>query len=205
MALAINNLQSLICHKKTIDIYANRVYDGCTQSNAYNLFLLKTQNFKIEIVWQDTVRPAGDVTAPIWSDAFVTLVTVIGRGCLTWVPGRPSICVTRLRLIYSSSLRGPSPQALNLLGRARFIPWHLKRLFRGMPMGPEAFLESPSLSELRPNVWYLHLKRPCTILVFFHWSLGYDQFSQIFFLDILAVHKSLDGFDSSTAFQFPQF
>ena len=51
----------------------------------------------------------------------------------------------------SSSLRGQSPQALTLLGGARFITWRLGCPFLGgMPKGPEAFLEPLGVSGLWP-------------------------------------------------------
>ena len=43
---------------------------------------------------------------------------------------------------HTSSLRGPFPQALTLLGGVRFIPWRLKRLFLGNYLqGPRRFEE----------------------------------------------------------------
>ena len=47
---------------------------------------------------------------------------------LIWVPTIQAL-MSRGRL--HSSLRGPSPHALILLGGARFIAWHLKRSFLG--------------------------------------------------------------------------
>ena len=49
-------------------------------------------------------------------------LVAIGRGCLTQVPGWPSMCISRLILI-SLSLRGLFPQVQNLSGGARFIAW----------------------------------------------------------------------------------
>ena len=58
----------------------------------------------------------------------------------------------------SSSLRGPFPQALILLGGVGFIAWRLRQHFiLGMPTGPEAFVGIPGLSGLRPSAW-THLK-----------------------------------------------
>ena len=51
----------------------------------------------------------------------------------------------------SLSFRGPSPQALTLLGGARFIAWCLRHpFFRRMPTGPEAVLEPQGVSGLDP-------------------------------------------------------
>ena len=52
----------------------------------------------------------------------------------------------------SSSLRGPSPQALILRGGGKVYRRALETtLFRGMPTGPEAFLEPPGVSGLRSS------------------------------------------------------
>ena len=70
----------------------------------------------------------------------------------------------------SSSLRGGGvPQALTVLGGARYITWFLRHPFlRWMPAGPEAFLEPPGLFRLRP--WaQTHIKSPLASLV---WLIG---------------------------------
>ena len=55
---------------------------------------------------------------------------------------------------HTSSLSGPSPKALTLLGDDKFIDWRLMWLFfGGMPTGSEAFLESPGASGLQPCAW----------------------------------------------------
>ena len=51
----------------------------------------------------------------------------------------------------SPSLSRTSPQALTLLGGVRFIAWCLRHLLcRGIPTGPETFLEPPGESGRRP-------------------------------------------------------
>ena len=53
-------------------------------------------------------------------------LVAVGQGYLTQVPRRPSIRVSRLT---SWSLGRPTPQALTLSGRTRFITWRLIRSF----------------------------------------------------------------------------
>ena len=69
---------------------------------------------------------------------------VVGRGCLTQVPERPSIRFTRPRLIYTPWASGDRPpRALTLLVGAMFIVWCLKRPFlRECRRGPRHFGES---------------------------------------------------------------
>ena len=45
------------------------------------------------------------------------------------------------------------PLDSNLPSGARFIAWHLRRLFRGMPTGPEGFLCYLSMSGQQPSAW----------------------------------------------------
>ena len=56
-------------------------------------------------------------------------------------------------------------QALTIIGGAGFITWCLTRLFfRGMPTGPDAFLELQGVSELWPCVRN-HQKSHCTTFI----------------------------------------
>ena len=68
-----------------------------------------------------------------------------------------------------SRASGGSPTlALTLYGGG--IAWCQRRpFFRRMPMGPEAFLELPGSSELRPCVRTRFKKRPCAKIV---WLVG---------------------------------
>ena len=59
------------------------------------------------------------------------------RGCLTWLPGKPSIHVTRPTLFKPLEA---VPQALTLLGVVRFIAWRLRHPFlRGCRWSPRHF------------------------------------------------------------------
>ena len=77
----------------------------------------------------------------------LSLPAIVSWGCLTWVLGRPSIHITWPTLTYSSSLRGPYPQALTFLLEARFIAWGTP--FSRMPTGPEVFLWMLGMSGLQ--------------------------------------------------------
>ena len=90
--------------------------------------------------------------------------SLVSWGHLTWVLGKPSMCVSEPRLTYPSSLRGAYPQALILSGAAKFIAWCLRHpVFGRMLMEPEAFLGMPVMSELWPCAW-THPKMPCATL-----------------------------------------
>ena len=62
------------------------------------------------------------------------LDTIVSRGCLARVPERLSICIMQPRLAFLKT-QGAVPQALTLLGEARFIVWWEAPLFRGMLTG----------------------------------------------------------------------
>ena len=100
----------------------------------------------------------------------------VGRGRLTWIPVSPHYCRAR---------KNRHPQAPTLLGGTRYIAWRLRcPFFRGMPTGPEAFLESQGVSGSRLD---LPKKRPCGALV---WSVG--RTTNTDFLPAVK-HNSSDG------------
>ena len=86
----------------------------------------------------------------------MSLDTVVSQGCLAcvWSGWGASIHVTRPRLTDSSSLRGPSLRVLILRGEGKVyrlapeVP-----LFRGILMGSEAFLRSPSVTGSQTYGW----------------------------------------------------
>ena len=63
----------------------------------------------------------------------------VDQGCLPWAPGRRHSFHAHWDRL-SSSLRRPSPQALNLSVGARFIAWDLRRPFRGNTDGASGIL-----------------------------------------------------------------
>ena len=72
----------------------------------------------------------------------------------------------RLFTGYTSSLRGPSPQALTLFGGIRLIAMCLRRhCFRGMPTRHEAFLGMPGMSGLCSCTCTHLKKRSCATVV----------------------------------------
>ena len=111
--------------------------------------------------WEDT----GQTTNICWSKQSGVNAQLSGKCWAGTHFGRPRFTVYGFLVpvavgrgapwLASSSFWGPSPLALTPLGGARFIAWRLRHpYFRGIPMGPEAFLESPD-----PQ------KRPCATLV----------------------------------------
>ena len=97
-------------------------------------------------------------------------VTHLGRPC--WpVHGSGRVCSgsadnrSRCNLTGLLEPQEAVPQALTLLGGDGFISWHLRRLFSGMPTGPETFFGAAG------RVWATALcpdppkRRHCAILV----------------------------------------
>ena len=74
---------------------------------------------------------AGSVENGVDRVECVLSLATVGRGCLTWVPGRSSIRVTQPRSTYPSSFRGQSSRDLTLSAGVRFSTWGLWRLFLG--------------------------------------------------------------------------
>ena len=82
----------------------------------------------------------------------MSLDMVVSQGCLAQVPGRPTICVMRPRLTFRAS-GGCSSLGYNPPWRGQ-VYCQRHTFFRGMPMGPEAFL---CIFRLWPSV-RAHLK-----------------------------------------------
>ena len=75
-----------------------------------------------------------------------SLDTIVNRGCLARVSGRPSIRVTQPRLAFLEPHGGGGSEGLG------FILAPEAPLFRGMPTVPEGFLGMLGASGLRPCV-----------------------------------------------------
>ena len=87
------------------------------------------------------------------------LLRTVGQSRLTWVPRKPSIRVTWLRLtLLGPHWAGPQGSHLLRLGSVyRLAPE--APLFRGMPMRLKVFFEPPGVCGLRFCAWYLQLKK----------------------------------------------
>ena len=111
----------------------------------------------------DTLRPA--VFTGTWIGSHVSFFPVnVGRGRLTWIPGRQHSCHGREDRL-SSSLRG-LPQALSLSGGARFIArrqWCL--VLEEYRLSPRHFREYRPYMGNGPATGPIFKKRLCATLI----------------------------------------
>ena len=67
----------------------------------------------------------------------VLVPVAVSLGRLIWIPGSRHSCWALQDLHHQTS--GGRTLVQTLLGKVRFIAWHQRWPFRGMPMGPEEF------------------------------------------------------------------
>ena len=110
-------------------------------------------------------------------------------GCLTWVPGKPSIYISLLTPT-SLSLRGPSrslllsPEGLDLSPGDWSAPF-----FKGMPTRLQTFLEPPRVCGFEPYA-RTHLKKALSHTRLFGWT--YDKYQSNEMIH-LSLHTQVNG------------